>query len=273
MIRIELKSESSNHRWLGIVVGLTVAVGAFSAALYTLDRQVSLRSMWGRAAELVSTPRAAVPAPVGDGGHQVMEAPELPSKSAAALRSLSLLAWLPAAVQVTTLTADAAGGFVIEGSLAGDASLVEALDSLRPYTVDVRGTSWTSPGATPASCRIVGEVVSSPGSPLQPVPAAKAERLFEQVSERAVASGLHAVHTGRRRDEAAGNGLNVFHLELTAAGSSAPLRRFAQDLAELGAGIRIAHLIVVSSPGDDAYSQVTISLDAVVLGSLPSDMY
>jgi hypothetical protein len=269
MIRIELKPRSSFHRRLGIVAGLAVAAAAFGAALYTLDRQVPLRSMWGHAAESAASSDAPLETPMDDGVRQVMEPPDLPSSSDAALRSLSLLVRLPAAMKVTTLTAGAGGDFVIEGNLAG--SLVEALDSLHPYTIDVRGTSWTSgpQGVAPAACRIVGEVAVSVGTPLQPVPATKAARLFEQVGERAVASGLPAVQSGPARVEAAGSGLSVHHLELRAEGPSTPLHRFVQDLADLGAAVRIAHLVVVRSPDDDAYSQVTLSLEAVVRESPP----
>jgi hypothetical protein len=271
MIRIELKPRSSFHRRLGIVAGLAVAAAAFGGALYTLDRQVPLGSMWGQAAESVARSSVPPPTPMDDGVRQAMEPPDLPSSSDATLRSLSLLARLPAAMKVTTLTADAGGDFVIEGNLAGANSLVETLDSLRPYTTDVRGTSWTSgpQGVAPAACRIVGEVAVSGGAPLQPVPATKAARLFEQVGERAVASGLPAVQSGPARVEAAGSGLSVHHLELRAEGPSIPLRRFVQDLADLGTAVRIAHLVVVRSPDDDAYSQITLSLDAVVRESPP----
>ena len=154
----------------------------------------------------------------------------------------------------------------MEGSLVGDTALTAAMDSLQRYTLDVRGTSWSSGAAVVAvdSCRFTGKVATAPGTRLQPVPVGQVASLFAQATERAVASGLQAVQATPPRIETPGTDLSLYHMDLLAVGSPTSLLRFASALTDLAARVGTTRLAVVRSSVDDTYSQVTISLDAIV---------
>jgi len=273
MIRVELKAPPSLHRQLGIIVGLTVALATFGGALYALDRQVPLGSLWSAALGWVSRPSSvevstespALPPPP-EGTQPQGSTAELPARTDAARRVLALVDHLPVGVRVTTLTADVEGGFVIEGILAEGVSLATVVDLLKVYASDARGTSWSSAAAEGGSraCRLVGNVIAVLDSPMAPISATQLAELTTLTNERAVTHGLRGVQMEEVIAEPAAGGVDLHNFDLRATGSMASLRRFVLAIEELGAGIRIAHLAASRSSSGDADNQVTLSFDAVV---------
>jgi hypothetical protein len=277
MIQIQLQQRGTRYRWLGICLGLALAITAFGGALYSLDRTISLRSVWARwtTTEPPSASPVAVvlpnarqdmstdlPISVPVAAPTVHGTTDLLLDTQAASRSLALVARLPASFAVLDLSVSASGVFSIVGQLDPTSSLAGILELLRPDTFGLRGTRWSSDGSNHASCRLVGRVVSS-GSAREPVSATEAQRLFALAETQAAASGLQSVVIGAYATRPVDEALSLRQIDLTGSGSYESLTRFMQSLADRQGGVRAGHLDVVRSP-DTGDNHFTLSLDVVV---------
>ena len=279
MIKIDLQPRVGRYRWLGITLGLALAIAAFGAALYTLDRRVSLYSVWARwtapEAVAITLPAAPEASAVDVAVQSLPVAPDLLLSSQVAERSLALVDRLPTSFTMRTMSVSgsgaASGGFIIEGQLDASAALSQVVGSLREQTIDLRGTKWSSDTTEDVHCRLTGKVVSPVGATLTPVTAAEAARQFGLAEARAVASGLQSVQAGSFRTTLVGDGLSLHQVELTAVGSFESLAWLIQFLADQPVPVRIAHLAVVRRTIAGSYSHFTISLDAIVRDSHSGD--
>jgi hypothetical protein len=283
MIRIDLQPRVVRYRWLGVALGLALAIAAFGAALYTFDQEVSLHAAWARwiAPEAVPITRPAVPeAPAVDVRIQPTPyASDLPLSSQAVARSLALMDRLTTSIVTRTLRVSGtsvsgsgtSGGFIIEGQLDTAATLSRVVESLRGHAIELQGTKWFSDTTGDMHCRLTGKVVSPAGVEMTPVTATEAARQFTLAEAQAVASGLQSVQAGSSQTTALVNGLSLHRVELTAVGYFKSLTRFVQYVADHPATVRLAHLVVVGSTIAGSYSHFTLSLDAVVRASLSGD--
>jgi hypothetical protein len=253
MIRIDLSTRSSTHRHLVVVIGLAVAFGAFAGAIYT-----SKLKSWMQETFADNVPSGSMPE-----RHASLSSSEPPLPTLAgsdfAWKAVGLSDRLLPSMQVASLTADANGGFAVEGMCTGGSQAV--LDSLQHHTVDVRVTSWRSGANSDVSCRATGRFAVPSVPVLQPMESGRFTSLVQQAVERARVSGLQNVTTHAARSAVA----HVRNVELHGLGSATSVSRFASSLAQLGTRLRVAHLDVARTTGDTFDRQISISLDAVVV--------
>jgi hypothetical protein len=253
MIRIDLSTRSSTHRHLVVVIGLAVAFGAFAGAIYTSKLKSWMQETFADNVPSGSMPERHASTPSSE--------PPLPTLAGSdfAWKAVGLSDRLLPSMQVASLTADANGGFAVEGMCTGGSQAV--LDSLQHHTVDVRVTSWRSGANSDVSCRATGRFAVPSVPVLQPMESGRFTSLVQQAVERARVSGLQNVTTHAARSAVA----HVRNVELHGLGSATSVSRFASSLAQLGTRLRVAHLDVARTTGDTFDRQISISLDAVVV--------
>ncbi len=274
MIRVELRP-SHRLRWLLIAalsgpslgVGLIVFLPAGGGPLpFFRDLHATLS---GKLQPVGHEP-APEEAPVS-------VALERPRGTSACLRILRLGNQLPPPLRLTSLAADAGGGYHLEGSCRADQveSLQSILDTLKglPAEASLSYRCDRSAGEDQYRFAFQGRLRGFGGIPLPAVTAAEGTLLFEQVEERALAAGLRGVNADAVAEQGLGDSLLRKRGKFWASGSRSQITAFARAIGLPTQRHALVELLVVPGyPGADAVwesAQIFATVDVVVMAAGP----
>ncbi len=272
MIRVELLP-SQRLRWLLIaaLAGAAVGVGVVAflpAGEGPLPLSRDLRATLSEKLHPVRHEPAPEEAPVS-------VAPERPRGTSACLRILRLGNQLSPRLRLTSLAADAGGGYNLEGSCRADQveSLQSILDSLKGLPAEASLSYWRDRNAGENQYRFAfrGRLSGFGGIPLPPVSAAEGALLFEQVVERARAAGLRGVNADAVAEQRLGDSLLRKRGKFWASGSRPQITAFARGIGLPTQRHALVELLVVPGyPGADAEwesAQMFATVDVVVMAA------
>ena len=272
MIRVELR-RSHRRRWLlvAILAGAIAGMGTIAILPAWEGTFTPLRHLHDSfSEELVPVPpepepeEAPVPVP-----------PEMPRGTTACLRILRLGNQLFPPLRLTSLAADAKGGYTLEGSCRADQvkGLQSLLDSLKALPAQATLSYRRDRNAGNYQYRFAfqGRLSGFGGIPLPPVTSAEAAQLFEQVEERARAAGLRGFNSDAVAEQELGDSLLRKRGKFWASGSRSQIAAFARAIGLPTQRQALVELLVVPGySGEDAdweSAQMFATVDVVAMAA------
>ena len=276
MIRVELH-RSHPRRWLLVaaLAGATAGLGIFTFLTAREGPFPSVLHLPGRNSEEVKPlrpepePLRPEPEPV----EAVPVPPEMPRGTTACLRILRLGSRLSPPLRLSSLAADAKGGFNLEGSCRADQvtgleSLLDTLKSL-PAKATLSYRRDRNAGEYQYRFAFQGRLSGFGGIPLPPVTSAQAALLFGQVEERARAAGLRGVNADAVEEQELGDSLLRKRGKFWASGSRSQIAAFARAIGLPTQRQALVELLVVPGySGEDAdweSAQMFATVDVLVM--------
>ena len=269
MIRVELR-QSHRLRWLLIaaLAGAVAGMGLITLPTAWDGPLPPVRDLyatwWGNLHPARQEPvpeEASVPA-----------LPEMPRGTTACLRILRLGNQLSPPLRLTTLAADAGGGYHLEGSCRATevARLHSILDTLKTLPATASLSYWRDRKAVGDKYRFAfrGRMSGFGGIPLPPVTAAEGELLFEGVVEQARTAGLRGVNADAVAEQGLGDPLRRKRRKFWASGSRSQIAAFTRAVGLPTQRHALVELLVVPGySGEDAdweNAQMFATIDVVV---------
>ena len=274
MIRVELHRSHPRRRLLvATLAGATAGLGIFTLLTAREGLFPSVLHLPGSNSEEVKPVRPEPVRPEPEPVEAVPVPPEMPRGTTACLRVLRLGSRLSPPLRLSSLAADAKGGFNLEGSCRADevTALQSLLDTLKSLPAKAALSYRRDRNAGEYQYRFAfqGRLSGYGGIPLPPVTPAQAALLFGQVEERARAAGLRGVNADAVEEQELGDSLLRKRGKFWASGSRSQIAAFARAIGLPTQRQALVELLVVPGySGEDANwesSQMFATVDVLVM--------
>ena len=268
MIRVELRTvRRRRHRMLAVGFCLAVVAVIFRYRDPELNLSERLLSR-GRASAAAEPPEseAARPSAAAPGARQEFAGP-LQFRTACR-RALTIMSRLPESIRVTSLSANATGGFAVEGATPIDhkAVLVGFLDTLVQLPASASLSYWREKGDRQRSHTFLfqGQLADLPASTRYPAPTVAAATLLTDVMQLAARAQLRGI--GSELDTS-GSSRSV-RAKLWATGTQAQIAAFADSVGTRERAVLGEMLLAPMSATDMPGAQLFATIDLLVAHSV-----